>query len=308
MYKCEIMNEQQNIENLIEDYERQAEIDVGAGWEKLQKRIRRNRNTTRFIGFVRNSAAILLPLFLIFQYVVNPAIRQSVQDKQVITLSAAPGMVVKAILPDGSQVWLNSQSEITYPQVFNKKTRSVKLSGEAYFKVSSDPEHRFNVEMPDGTTVSAYGTEFNVNSYATEENSEVTLAEGNLELSSSKGVESRILKVDEKAIIDNRTGEIETFPTDTYVDTAWKDGRMVFRRAKLDKIAERLERKFGVSIQLKDEKLKEYEYTATFTDETLEDILDLLQMSAPIRYTIKRQEQLENETYTHREVIITLNA
>lgn len=302
------MNEQQNMENLIEDYERQAEIDVDAGWEKLQKRIRRNRNATRFIGFVRNSATILLPLFLIFQYVVNPAIRQSVQDKQAITLSAAPGMVVNAILPDGSQVWLNSQSEITYPQVFNKRTRNVKLSGEAYFKVSSNPKHRFNIELPSGAVVSAYGTEFNVNSYGTDEKSEITLAEGNVELSSGKGVESRILKIDEKAIIDNRTGKIETFPADTYVDTAWKDGKMVFRRAKLDKIAERLERKFGVSIQLKDEKLKEYEYTATFTDETLEDILDLLQMSAPIRYTIKRQEQLENETYTHREVIITLNA
>ena len=91
---------------------------------------------------------------------------------------------------------------------------------------------------------------------------------------------------------------------DTYVETAWKDGRMVFRREKLDKIATRLSRKFGVDIRLEGDRLKEYEYTATFTDETLEDILDLLKRSAPITYSISKQKQLNNETFTRREVII----
>jgi ferric-dicitrate binding protein FerR (iron transport regulator) len=91
---------------------------------------------------------------------------------------------------------------------------------------------------------------------------------------------------------------------DTYVETAWKDGKMVFRREKLEKIAEKLSRKFGVNIRLEGEKLKEYEYTATFTDETLEDILDLLKRSAPITYSMPKRKQLDNETFTRREVII----
>ena len=89
-----------------------------------------------------------------------------------------------------------------------------------------------------------------------------------------------------------------------YVETAWKDGKMVFRREKLDKIVARLSRKFGVDIVLDGDRLKEYEYTATFTDETLEDILDLLKRSAPITYTIHKQRQLDNDTFTRREIII----
>ena len=300
------MNRQNIIENLIESLAEQAEVDVDAGWGHVLKRIKRNRNTTRFFHIIRNSAAVLLPLFLIFQYIVYPEIQQSKQDKQLITLSAAPGMVVNATLPDGSEVWLNSQSSLSYPRVFNRKMRTVELSGEAYFKVRSNQKHRFNVAIPNGLTVSAYGTEFNVNAYTSNEITEVTLASGNLELFSKSSPQgANKLHVDEKAIINNHNLQIETVVTDTYVDTAWKDGKMVFRRTKLDKIAERLSRKFGVDFKLEDEKLKDYEYTATFIDESLEDILELLKMSAPITFEIKQQKQLENKTYTQREVLIT---
>lgn len=97
---------------------------------------------------------------------------------------------------------------------------------------------------------------------------------------------------------------MEVVGADTYVETAWKDGKMVFRREKLEIIAQKLSRKFGVVIQLEDDTLKNYEYTATFTDETLEDILDLLKRSAPITYTIERQEQRNNNTFTQRIVTI----
>jgi ferric-dicitrate binding protein FerR (iron transport regulator) len=191
-------------------------------------------------------------------------------------------MVTKTVLPDGSEVWLNALSSLTYPQRFTEKERTVQLSGEAYFKVASDKKHRFNVETPQKMVVSAYGTV----------SSEI----------GSKATET--LVVDEKAILQVKTGNILVVTADTYVETAWKDGRMVFRREKLDKIATRLSRKFGVDIRLEGDRLKEYEYTATFTDETLEDILDLLKRSAPITYSISKQKQLNNETFTRREVII----
>lgn len=79
---------------------------------------------------------------------------------------------------------------------------------------------------------------------------------------------------------------------------------MVFRRENLETIAQKLSRKFGVTVVLKGEELKTYEYTATFTDESLEDILELLRLSAPIAYAISKQEQLENETFTQRVVTI----
>lgn len=293
-----------SLHSLLEDYEKQKTIDAAADWEKLRKRIAFDRNRRLFFNYLRNTAAILLPLFLAYQYLLYPILNESRHPKETIMVTSAPGMVTKTILPDGSEVWLNAMSSLTYPQRFTEKERTVQLSGEAYFKVVSDEKHRFNVETADGVKISAYGTEFNVNAYASEPHYEVTLAKGNVEVYARESPRQEKLNVGEKAVISALTGDISVSPADTYVETAWKDGKMVFRREKLDKIAEKLSRKFGVDIRLEGDSLKEYEYTATFTDETLEDILDLLKRSAPITYTISKQKQLSNETFTRREVII----
>ena len=290
---------------LLENYEKQKTIDAAADWEQLRKRITSDRNRRLFFNYLRNTAAILLPLFLVYQYTLYPILKKSGSIVETITVTSAPGMVTKTILPDGSEVWLNALSSLTYPQRFTEKERRVQLSGEAYFKVTSDKKHRFNVETPQKMVVSAYGTEFNVNAYESEATHEVTLASGQVEVSSEIGSKAtETLVVDEKAILQVKTGNILVVTADTYVETAWKDGRMVFRREKLDKIVTRLSRKFGVDIHLEGDRLKEYEYTATFTDETLEDILDLLKRSAPITYSISKQKQLNNKTFTRREVII----
>ena len=290
---------------LLENYEKQKTIDVTADWEQLHKRITADRNRRLFFSYLRNVAAVLLPLFLAYQYALYPILKENRSTKETITVTSAPGMVTQTVLPDGSEVWLNALSSLTYPQRFTEKDRTVQLSGEAYFKVVSDKKHRFNVETPRNMVVSAYGTEFNVNAYESETNYEVTLANGHIEVSSGIGPKAtEVLVVDEKAVLHVETGNIHVVTAHTYVETAWKDGKMVFRREKLDKIAEKLSRRFGVDIRLEGNRLKGYEYTATFTDETLEDILDLLKRSAPITYTISKQKQLYNETFTRRVVTI----
>ncbi|HCC85072.1 MAG TPA: iron dicitrate transport regulator FecR [Porphyromonadaceae bacterium] len=295
-----------SLHSILEDYEKQKRIDAAADWEPLRKRIAFDRNRRLFFNFLRNTAAILLPLFLVYQYALYPILNERRSIEETIMVTSAPGMVTKTILPDGSEVWLNALSSLTYPQRFTEKDRTVQLSGEAYFKVVSDKKHRFNVETPDGVKISAYGTEFNVNAYASDTHYEVTLAKGNVEVCAKESPKQEILSVGEKAVISALTGNISVSPADTYVETAWKDGKMVFRREKLDKIAEKLSRKFGVDIRLEGDRLKSYEYTATFTDETLEDILDLLKRSAPITYSISKQKQLDNETFSRKEIIIKL--
>ena len=133
------------------------------------------------------------------------------------------------------------------------------------------------------------------------------MARGNIEVEATRSTKKETLVVGQKAVLMPETGEMNIVQADTYVETAWKDGKMVLRREKLDTIAQKLSRKFGVVILLEGEALKDYEYTATFTDETLEDILDLLQRSAPIIYSISRQEKRENDTFTHKTVIIKSN-
>ncbi len=291
--------------NLSENLRKQKEIGTAEAWTRLSRKIALISFRTRVWNITRTAASILLPLFLLHQYVIQPMLKTT--PPEMITLSSAPGMVTKAVLPDGSEVWLNAQSELTYPQRFTGKERTVRLSGEAYFKVAADKKNRFNVVMPDDIIVSAFGTEFNIHAYHDERDYQVTLARGSIEVETSRSMEKETLAVGQKAVLTPRTGEMNIVQADTYVETAWKDGKMVFRREKLGPIAQKLSRKFGVVIRLEGDALKDYEYTATFTDETLEDILDLLKRSAPITYTISRQERRENDTFTQRIVTIKSN-
>src|SRR5690554_5190545 len=292
------------IYDLSERLRKQKRIDSSKAWDKLSRRITFNSFRVKVWNITRTAAAVLLPLFLLHQFVIQPMLKTT--PSEMITLSTAPGIVTKAVLPDGSEVWLNAQSELTYPIQFTGKERTVRLSGEAYFKVVADQKNRFNVMMPGDITVSAFGTEFNVNAYRDEPGYRVTLARGNIEVETGRSMKKELL-AGHKVVLTPRTGEMVIVQADTYVETAWKDGKMVFRREKLETITQKLSRKFGVIIQLEDDILKDYEYTATFTDETLEDILDLLKRSAPITYSISRQEQRDNNTFTRRIVTIRDN-
>ena len=290
-----------NLYNLSDNLRKQKEVDASSGWNKVSRRIKRATFREKAWNFTRSAAAILLPLFLLHQFVVQPMLERI--PAEMITLSSAPGMVTKVVLPDGSEVWLNSQTELTYPVRFTGKERTVELSGEAYFKVEANPTNSFNVKIPGDIVVSAFGTEFNINAYSDEPDYQVTLAQGNVEVETARSLKNELL-AGQKAILTPQTGEMNIVQADTYVETAWKDGKMVFRREKLETIAQKLSRKFGVIIRLEGDTLKDYEYTATFTDETLEDILELLRRSAPITYSIVKQEQLDNSTFSQRIITI----
>lgn len=288
---------------LSDDLKKQKMVDTEKAWLYLSRKIAFVARRRKLWDITRTAAAILLPLFLLHQYVIQPALRRI--PSEMVTLVSAPGIVTKAMLPDGSEVWLNTQSELSYPVHFTGKERTVQVLGEAYFKVSADKKNRFNVEIPGNITVSAYGTEFNVHAYHDEPGYQVTLAKGNLEIETTRPMKKEELRVGQKAVIDSRTGRInDVVQTDTYAETAWKDGKMVFRREKLESIAHKLSRKFGVVIRLEGDALKEYEYTATFTNETLEDILELLKRSSPITYSMSKREQLDNGSFTQQIIEI----
>lgn len=176
--------------------------------------------------------------------------------------------------------------------------------GEAYFKVDSYDKNRFNVITQDNTVVSAYGTEFNVNAYNEDSQFTITLADGNVAISLDNQTEDQTLMPGQKAIIDPKYKSLSVANADTYVETAWKDGKMVFRRENIGNIATRLSRKFGVRIEVKGNVTEDYQLTATFTTESLEDILELLKLSASIDYSITKQKKLDDETFSQKVVTI----
>ncbi|MDR1098326.1 MAG: DUF4974 domain-containing protein [Tannerella sp.] len=283
------------------------QIDSAKNWKELSKKITVDRYQKKFRYFVRNMAALLMIPLVIATFTLYRQ-RNHIPAGQ-IELTSANGLVTKVTLSDGTEVWLNSGSKLSYPQHFTGDTRNILLWGEAYFKVKADRTNRFEVLTHDGLTVSAYGTEFNVCAYEEDPVVEATLISGNIEVGTSvkNGTPDLIkISVGQQVRYDKNKDRLEVADVNLAVKTSWKDGKMIFRRADMAEITHRLARHFNVDIRLEGKELYDYEYSATFTTETLEEILYLLEKSAPIKCGVIYPEQSEDYTYTRKTVIISM--
>lgn len=298
---------EKDIEQIIAELELHNQVDTAGNWKQLSGRIQRHTLRVRMGRFVCNAAAILLLPALVSTYLLFSKVNEwSNLPVEMTEICSAPGIVSRVSLPDGSEVWLNSGSSLSYPTRFTDKKREVHLVGEAYFKVKSDPSNRFDVIASDRIRVSAYGTEFNVKAYADEGNIKATLAEGHIEASDRESTKTYTVSPGNQIVFNTENGEIEQKEINLAVVTGWKDGKTIFRRATMSEITRRLARQFNVSIILEGEELYDYEYSATFTTESLNDILYLLEKSAPIKCRMIEPEQTEDYSYSKRTVVISI--
>ena len=283
----------------------QEKIDVDNHWKNVSRTMQKNRFRQKIGRYFRYTAAILLiPALISSIYFYQRIYRLENQPIEQVELSSAYGLVSKITLPDGSEVWLNSGSKLHYPKQFVGDHRKVYLSGEAYFKVSSDKKHRFDVALSNGITVSAYGTEFNINAYEDDDEIQATLANGSIEIRNEKKPIPQVLNPGEQAVYNKITDNTKVSDINLYMVTSWKEGKMVFRRTEMAEIAQRLSRHFNVNIILQSKKIFNYKYSATFTTETFEEILQLLEKTAPIKCTMIEPKQASDYSYTRRTVII----
>lgn len=281
------------------------QVDKQRNWKKLSGRMAAERYKKKIFHFIRTSAAVLLLPVLVGTFSLLHTLREwNNLPIERIEMKTACGLISKIMLPDSTEVWLNSGSSISYPKRFVKNQREVQLVGEAYFKVKSDPSNRFNVLTSDGIQVSAYGTEFNVLAYEEDDIIETTLAKGHVEVSEINRPNSRILRPGEQAVFHKNSGQIKVNKVSLREKTAWKDGKMILRHADMDEVAKRLSRHFNVDIRLEGKELHDYTYSATFTTETLRDILYLLEKTAPIKCTVIEPEQTDDFAYSRRTVVI----
>lgn len=165
------------------------------------------------------------------------------------TLSTPRGGQYQLTLPDGSKVWLNAASSITYPTKFEGKQRIVKLQGEAYFDVTTNQTKPFIVESKD-QQVMVTGTEFNISTYADEPTSATTLIEGKVQIIDSHSGKTTTLAPGQQAISGGNGIEIQTVDTDVY--TAWKDNYFVFESMEIHAILRQLSRWYDVQVDYTD--------------------------------------------------------
>ena len=190
------------------------------------------------------------------------------------------------VLPDGTNVTLNAGTVLLYPERFNGKTRSVYLSGEAYFDVAKDREHPFIVKVND-FQVTALGTEFNVNAYPDASCVSATLVEGSVKVEYDNLSSSAVLSPDQQFVYDRVSKSADLRTPDVYDVIAWRTGELVFSNSTLDQIFDSMELRFGYEIISVPDLCGET-FSFRFRDGlTFSEVLDIIaQVSGSISYRI----------------------
>ena len=261
---------------------------------------------------MRAAAIFILPvlsfgLYMSFKY-------QSINQGQLSVNQAynevfsSVDAITKVTLPDGSNVWLNHSSTLKYPAIFQGNTRCVELNGEGYFEVNHNSKMPFIVKTGE-LQIKAIGTTFNIMAYPDEDRIETSLINGEVELqrteSDGKVIPMLKMKPTDLAVFHKSNYEISTHTIDDDRYFSWKEGKLVFNKEPIGKVVKKLGRWFNVDIQVKDPELLDLTYTATFVSETLPQVMELLALVSPVRYSISNRELISNGTYTKRKIILS---
>jgi transmembrane sensor len=290
-----------------------ANGDVAYLWTKTSEKIKQSQPVSRFRYFLSQAtkvaAVLLLPFMVVSGWLLynqqNLTQKYSnlLENKHEQNLTVVAPFCARIVvdLPDGSKVWLNSGSEITYPIVFNTSERRVHLTGEAYFKVNKSTTPFFVSNL--GPEIKVYGTEFNVNSYENEDMVTVALTEGKVSL--NMGGKEEFLTPGQVSAFDKKSKSITIENTDVMTYSSWREGKYIFRDTPLSSILRILQRQHNVAIKLMNQELGNYRYKLTINNESLEQILQLLTMSAPIKYSYIRKELKADGTHEPDDIEIT---
>lgn len=231
---------------------------------------------------MRVAAVLFIPLLLgsLFTFYFMNKRMNSPEATVMQQIMVTPGSRVHFILPDQSEVWLNSGSSLAFATNMKQQDeRIVKLSGEGYFKIAHDKKHPFLVET-EKFNVKALGTSFDVSNYVNENQISSTLEEGSIAIIGHNGKELARLHPGQKAILDKSTNTLNVLDVETDQTTSWKDGRLIFRDTPVTEVKRQLERWFNCQIHLDPTLLNmNIKYTATIQDETLGEVLKMMKLS-----------------------------
>lgn len=291
---------QRDLEKYLQEHWLELQNDLPASdisydqvWQKLQQNIPDSPATNKYKIWYKIAAGILTlitvtALLIILFYNNTPA-----PEFAMKTFFNPKGERTQVDLPDGSIVWLNAESRITYPAEFYQDTRKVLLSGEAYFDVVK-ADKPFVVET-ENAEIQVLGTSFNVSAYPEDDNFSTTLVEGEVLLKVGKGFFGKSeakLKAHQRANYSKADKELALEEvSDLSIYTSWKDGKLVFANTKFSAVATKLERWFDKEIELLNN-ISDERFTGTFESESLEQILEVVNVSTPIDYSISGNKVL----------------
>lgn len=300
----------------------------GSNWEELSANAKiltfKPHQKFGWVKEIAKYAAIFIFGLLSFILYQNFPTNVISEETEILynEINVPKGSKTQMLLPDGTRVWLNAGSSLKYAKDFGDDNRIVHLQGEGYFEVMKNEKQSFTVKTP-GMNVSALGTKFNVKAYAEDVTIEATLVEGKVKIENDNktfaAYEPIYLLPNQTVIFHKNSNAIELSNTKNKVIdepmapkseklrpkvnkivihedinpllyTSWKDSRWVIDSERLGDLAVQFERMFDVAIKFNDKELKETRFSGTLKDESLEQVLNAMTLTAPINYKIKGKQ------------------
>ncbi len=206
-----------------------------------------------------------------------------------MVVEAPLGSKTRLYLPDGTLVWLNAGSTITYSQGFGVEERKLKLSGEGYFEVTRNKQLPFEITTKE-LQLRVLGTKFNFRNYPEDEEVSVSLLEGKVSLRNYlKNDALCYLEPDQKAILNKKNGKLMVSASEARYTAEWTNGFLFFDEELLPDLIKELESSYNVKIYIEDESLKTFRFYGNFVrkEQTIQEILEMLASTGKLEYKIE---------------------
>lgn len=254
-------------------------------WEKLsaQMNVTKKKTSRKIIpitSIYRYSAVacVILAVFITASFLIT----KSFHDSRITTQTYSTlGGKSKITLPDGTVVWLNSNTTLSYETDFRETDRSVKITGEAYFDVTKDKKRPFIVKT-DGVEIIVHGTKFDVEALPNNENIFVSLVNGAVSLKTA--TENRALYPGEIATFSKKRNQLSIRKGNVEFVKSWANDKIIFKNKSLEEICRFLSRWYGVNIKIDPALSQKQYYTFTLQNEPLEEVLRIMARINAIEY------------------------
>jgi len=263
--------------------------DEQKAWKEVEPQIYGSRQKKTILMTLLKYAAIatlLLGVGAASQYFLNKREQEDIYADNT-SFKVPTGQISSVVLPDGTLVYLNSESKLLYGNDFAKGYRTVELDGEAYFDVKTDSDHPFVVKTPGKVHVKVHGTEFNLRAYKNGKSIQTTLEEGRVSIIDSKGKELAQLVPGELATYTKLENKIKINKVRTELYSSWKDGMITFGNESLREIARMMERWYNVKIEFENPEIADELYNGTIMkNKPIDQILEVFRITSSLKYEI----------------------
>jgi transmembrane sensor len=257
---------------------------VGEGTKKISK--------SREWSYISKVAAIFFIFvstpFLIYKIMNQPS--ETITKSVMVVKENPAGQKSKIVLPDGSIVWLNAASSITFSTYFNDSDRVIDMKGEAYFDVARNPDKPFIVKS-ENLVVTALGTSFNIQAYSEQDEIKISLLTGQVRVENSRDQQNPLILAPGYEIVYLKaTNELIDQEFKSHEAIGWKDGVLVFRNADYGEVTNKLGRWYGIEVITEGNPPADWKLSTSYKDEVLINILRNLRFGKGFNFELQKEK------------------